>query len=174
MLFNAVVMNFPISTFFKILSIMQSVHYLATNLFLKVDSRCYTVKRFMLLSSQSQQRLESIFKRPVSIGCTTEILQDKLQERCYIMQWLENALQRCGNLCEKWNLILLRAMLLATKMLHDFMTARHVTRCNFTCNLCRNSALSSCLITFGPKERTRTIIAFVSQGRSQGVIILSW
>ena len=29
MLFNAVVMNFPISTFFKILSIMQSVYWLA-------------------------------------------------------------------------------------------------------------------------------------------------
>ena len=27
MLFNAVVINFPISTFFKILSTMQSVHY---------------------------------------------------------------------------------------------------------------------------------------------------
>ena len=102
----------------------------------------------MQLSSQSQQRLESIFTQPVFIGCTTEILRDKLQERSYTVQWLENALQRCGNRCEKWNLILLCAMLLATKMLLDFMTARYVTRCRFTGNLCRNSALSSCLITF--------------------------
>ena len=29
-------------------------------------------------------------------------------------------------------------MLLATKMLRDFMIARHVTPCNFACNLCRN------------------------------------
>ena len=32
MLFNAVVMNFPTSTFFKFLSIMQSVHCFFTNL----------------------------------------------------------------------------------------------------------------------------------------------
>ena len=29
-------------------------------------------------------------------------------------------------------------MLLATKMLRDFMIARHVTPCNCACNLCRN------------------------------------
>ena len=45
---------------------------------------------------------------------------------------------RCGNRCGKQNLILLRAMLLATKMLRDFMIARHVTPCNFACDLCRN------------------------------------
>ena len=29
-------------------------------------------------------------------------------------------------------------MLLATKMLRDFMIARHVTPCNLACNLCRS------------------------------------
>ena len=51
---------------------------------------------------------------------------------------LKNVLQRRGNRSEKQNLILLRAMLLATKMLRDCMIARHVTPCNFAYNLCRN------------------------------------
>ena len=33
---------------------------------------------------------------------------------------------------------LLRAMLLATKMLRNFIIARHITPCNFACDLCRN------------------------------------
>ena len=71
-------------------------------------------------------------------GCSTEMLRNKLQERRYTEQWLENALQRCGNRCEKYNLILLPAMLLETKILRDFMIVRHVTPYNFACNLCRN------------------------------------
>ena len=63
---------------------------------------------------------------------------DNLQEACYTLQWLENALQRCGNRCEKYNVILLRAMLLATKMLRTFIIARHITPCYFACVLCRN------------------------------------
>ena len=37
----------------------------------------------------------------------------------------------CGNRCDKPKLILLRAMLLATKMLPDFMMVKHVTPWNF-------------------------------------------
>ena len=35
------------------------------------------------------------------LSWSAEILRDKLQERCYTVQWLEDALQRCGNRCEK-------------------------------------------------------------------------
>ena len=42
------------------------------------------------------------------------------------MQWLKNVSLHCGNRCEKENLIRLYAMLLATKMLPDFMNVRHV------------------------------------------------
>ena len=52
----------------------------------------------------------------------TEILRDKLQDGCYAVQWLK---MRCGNRGEKSNLILLRAILLATTMWHDFKIARH-------------------------------------------------
>ena len=45
----------------------------------------------------------------------------------------KNALQRRGNRSEKWNLIRLPAMLLATKMLRDFRIARYVTRHVTTC-----------------------------------------
>ena len=49
------------------------------------------------------------------------------------MQCLKNALQRRGNRSEKWNLIRLPEMLLATKMLRDFRIARYVTRHVTTC-----------------------------------------
>ena len=51
---------------------------------------------------------------------------------------LKNALQRCGNRCEKWSLILLRAVLLSKKMLRDFIIARHIAP--------RNS-LATCVAT---------------------------
>ena len=51
-----------------------------------------------------------------------EILLGNLEEGCYAVQWLK---MRCGNRGEKSNLVLLRAMLLATKMLHDFKIARY-------------------------------------------------
>ena len=43
----------------------------------------------------------------------------------------------CGKRCEKQNLILLRAMLLATKMLPGFMIERHVTLSNFARQVAR-------------------------------------
>ena len=42
-----------------------------------------------------------IFKQQVSIDCSIEILREKLQDGCYSAQWLDDALQRCGNHCEK-------------------------------------------------------------------------
>ena len=64
------------------------------------------------------------------------MLRGKLQEGCYTVQWLENTLQRCGNHCE--NLIVLQAMLFATKMLREFIFASNVTPYNFASNLNRN------------------------------------
>ena len=49
----------------------------------------------------SLRRGWDLFFNRVYIGCSTEILQDKLPEGCYTVQWLEDALQRCGNRCEK-------------------------------------------------------------------------
>ena len=40
-----------------------------------------------------------------------------------------------ASFCDYFMTIYFRAMLLATKMLSDFMTARHATTCNFACNL---------------------------------------
>ena len=50
------------------------------------------VQCFSKLVMQSQKRQESIFKQRVSIGCSTEILRDKLQEGCYNVEWLDSAL----------------------------------------------------------------------------------
>ena len=44
-----------------------------------------------------------------------------MQEGSYRAMAIENASQRCGNRGVKWNLILLRAIVLATKMLRNFM-----------------------------------------------------
>ena len=55
----------------------------ATSLTISVKAGIYFNSEFLLAAQQKY--------------CTW----DKLQEGCYIVQQLENVLQRCGNRCEK-------------------------------------------------------------------------
>ena len=107
---------------------------------------------FLQLVSQSQQRLGSIFKWRVFIGCSAEILQDKLQEgllHCALAKTCSAALRQslrkvepdstsCNASCNK-----------------NVVIARHVTPCNFACNLCRNKLRNKLrLKTFTSRQST--------------------
>ena len=116
--------------------------YCSSNAFPNLTALLTMVHRSLQLVAQLRSRLRSIFKSQVFIGCSTEILRDKLHEGCYNVQWLK---MRCGNHYEKLNLILLRAMLLATKMFCDFMIVRHVTPCRLQL-VSQQNCETSCIV----------------------------
>ena len=84
-------------------------------------------------------RNSELFKKRVFVGCSKEIMQNKLQEE--FVQCVKNSSQRYGKHCEK-NPLQLRTMLLdAFLVTKDLCTcrnkiARQVAYCNNTCNIC--------------------------------------
>ena len=126
--------------------------------------RCYTICNLMryVYTAQRCLQVETCLAVSVEAEIYFEIasfywLLDRYNARQVARRVLhcamaKNALQRRGHRCRKsllfnlshFNLILLRAMLLATKWSRDFMIAGHITPYNFACNLCRKTP---CVVT---------------------------